>query len=316
MKLLIHTLWPTMLLTSLLAMLLAVSSLAQSTPSVSSAMVASADEFYQKQDWANAVKAYQTVTAEYPNNGQAWYRLGIAHHALGQYQQAVEAMLKAEAIGHNPVVMFNLACAYARLNNKDKAFEWLSQAMQRGFRQAQTLENDDDLASLRADARYKPLVESVRANAEPCTKIPEARQFDFWLGEWDVKNTAGQMAGQSSIQLILGKCVILEHWTGTGGVSGKSFNVFDTTDHKWHQTWVDDQGTFTEYKNGEYKDGKLVYVAEQMQKGQKTLQRMTFFNLDANRVRQFGETSNDGGQTWQVSYDLIYHRKNPAKGGQ
>lgn len=277
---------------------------------------ATADEFFQKQDWPNAVKAYQAITAQEPKNGFAWNRLGTAYHSQGQYQQAVEAWLKAEAIGHNPVVMYNLTCAYARLNNKDKAFEWLNQAVQRGFRQSTTIENDNDLVSLRTDARYKTLLESVRANAEPCSKIPEARQFDFWLGEWDVKTVGGQMAGQSSIQLILGKCVILENWASAGGSSGKSFNVFNTTDRKWHQTWVDDQGTFTEYKNGEYKDGKLVYVAETYRNGQKSLQRMTFFNLDPNRVRQFGETSNDGGQTWQTGFDLIYHRKNPTKGGQ
>lgn len=293
---------------------LALTALAQQPTTTTTTMTA--DEFFQKQDWPNAVKAYQVITEKEPNNGFAWNRLATAHHSQGQYQQAVEALLKAEAIGHNPIVMFNLACAYARLNNKDKAFEWLNQAVQRGFRQVTTIENDDDLVSLRTDARYKTLVESVRANAAPCTRIPEARQFDFWLGEWDVKTTGGQMAGQSSIQLILGKCVILENWTGTGGVSGKSFNIFDASDRKWHQTWVDDQGTFTEYKNGEYKDGKLVYVAETYRNGQKALQRMTFFNLDPNRVRQFGETSNDGGQTWQVGFDLMYHRKNPVKGGQ
>ena len=291
----------------LLMALFALTGLAQSNAT------ATADELYQKQDWANAIKAYQTATTAEPNNGRAWYRLGMSHHSLGQYQQAVEAMLKAEAIGHNPTVMYNLACAYARLGNKDKAFEWLNQAAQRGFGQVQTLENDPDLAGLHADARYKPLVERLRANAEPCTQIPEARQFDFWIGEWDVKGLNGQTAGYSNIQLILGKCVIFENWTGAGGVSGKSFNIFDTADRKWHQTWVDDQGTFTEYKNGEYKDGKLVYVAEQSRNGQKALLRMTFFNLDANRVRQFGETSTDGGKTWQVSYDLMYHRKGAEK---
>lgn len=298
-----------------LATCLSLTAWAQQTPPATADM-ATADGYFQKQDWANAIKAYQAVTAESPQNGLAWYRLGTAYHSLGQYQLAVEAWLKAEAIGHNPIVMYNLACGYARLANKDKAFEWLNQTVQRGYRQVTSIENDADLASLRTDARYKTLIEAVRANAEPCTKVPEARQFDFWLGEWDVKTPAGQMAGQSTIQLILGKCVLLENWTGGGGVSGKSFNIFDTTDRKWHQTWVDDQGTFTEYKNGEYKDGKLVYVAEQMRNGQKTLQRMTFFNLEPNRVRQFGETSTDGGQTWQTSFDLIYHRKIAVKGGQ
>ena len=38
--------------------------------------------------------------------------------------------------------------------------------------------------------------------------------------------------------------------------------------------------------------------------------RMTFFNQGPNQVRQLGQISTDGGQTWGVSYDLTYIRKN------
>jgi hypothetical protein len=39
------------------------------------------------------------------------------------------------------------------------------------------------------------------------------------------------------------------------------------------------------------------------------IQRMTFHNLGKDKVRQHGENSNDGGKTWQTSYDLEYRRK-------
>ena len=273
-----------------------------------------ADELFQKQDWANAVKAYQAITTQQPNNGRAWSQLGMSCFAAGDYQQAVTALLKAAAIGHNPTIMYNLACVYTRLKDNDKAFEWLNQAAQRGFKQAQLLESDDDLAALRGDSRFKTLLERVRGNAEPCTQMPEMRQFDFWVGEWEVKTPQGQPAGQSSVQSILGKCVILENWSGSRGVNGKSFNIFSSVDHKWHQTWVDDQGTLVEYKQGEYKDGKLAYLAEQpAANGQNQLLRLTFFNLGLERVRQLGETSIDGGKTWQISFDLIYHRKQTTR---
>jgi Tfp pilus assembly protein PilF len=305
----------------LLACLLTTASLAQSTnppsnPATAAAATASsaAEELFQQQDWPKAIKAFQALAAQEPTNGRVWNRLGMSYFGQANYQQAVEALLKAEALGHNPTVMYNLACAYARLNDKEKAFEWLNQTVQRGFRQAQMLENDKDLASLRGDSRFNSLLETMKANAQPCTKIPEARQFDFWLGEWDVKNTLGQQAGQSSIQLILGQCVLLENWTNAGGGSGKSFNVFNRQTRQWHQTWVDDQGSFTEYKQGEYKDGKLSFLAEQAgPNGQKQWQRMTFFNLSPERVRQLGETSSDDGKTWQISFDLLYQRKSAEK---
>ena len=31
--------------------------------------------------------------------------------------------------------------------------------------------------------------------APPCKARPEYRQFDFWVGEWDVQNPQGQTAG-------------------------------------------------------------------------------------------------------------------------
>jgi hypothetical protein len=36
---------------------------------------------------------------------------------------------------------------------------------------------------------------------------------------------------------------------------------------------------------------------------------MTFTPIDANTVRQHGETSTDNGQTWTTGYDLRYQRK-------
>jgi hypothetical protein len=43
--------------------------------------------------------------------------------------------------------------------------------------------------------------------------------------------------------------------------------------------------------------------------GAPILQRMTFTPIDSATVRQFGETSTDGGKTWTTGYDLFYHRK-------
>jgi hypothetical protein len=39
------------------------------------------------------------------------------------------------------------------------------------------------------------------------------------------------------------------------------------------------------------------------------MQRLTFYNLGKDKVRQHGESSNDGGKTWKTSFDLEYRRK-------
>ncbi len=143
----------------------------------------------------------------------------------------------------------------------------------------------------------------------PCKTRPEYRQFDFWVGEWDVTNPRGQQAGVNSVQLILGDCVVFENWTGAGGGHGKSFNVYNAAKGKWQQTWVDNSGGVLELL-GEYKDDQMRFTGETVGRGgAKTLERLTFTKLGDGRVRQFWEQSTDGGKTWTVAFDGTYVRK-------
>ena len=41
-------------------------------------------------------------------------------------------------------------------------------------------------------------------------RAPEHRQFDFWLGAWDVRNSDGQLLGHNEIQRVAGGCALLE----------------------------------------------------------------------------------------------------------
>src|SRR5690349_15545540 len=55
---------------------------------------------------------------------------------------------------------------------------------------------------------------SAQVPPAPPPLPPEARQFDFWVGEWNVTNPAGKAAGQSKIESIAGGAGLLENWTG------------------------------------------------------------------------------------------------------
>src|SRR5215212_8679319 len=84
--------------------------------------------------------------------------------------------------------------------------------------------------------------QALPAPAKPCQSA-EHRQFDFWVGHWDVFGPAGKKVGENQIELIADGCALLEQWTGNGGVTGKSLNIYDAVDRRWHQTWVDNGGT-------------------------------------------------------------------------
>ena len=143
----------------------------------------------------------------------------------------------------------------------------------------------------------------------PCKARPEYRQFDFWVGEWDVQNPQGQPAGTNSVQLILGDCVVFENWTGARGGQGKSFNVYNAAAGRWQQTWVDNSGSVLELR-GEYRDNQMRFTGETKgADGRVTLERLTFTRVSADRVRQFWEQSADGGKTWTVAFDGTYIRK-------
>ena len=143
----------------------------------------------------------------------------------------------------------------------------------------------------------------------PCKARPEYRQFDFWVGEWDVQNPQGQTVGASSVQLILGDCVVFENWTGARGLQGKSFNLYNAATGKWQQTWVDSTGSVLEL-TGEYRDSQMRFAGETPAPGgKKTLHRLTFTKVSADHVRQLWEQSSDGGKTWGVVLDGAYTRK-------
>jgi tetratricopeptide (TPR) repeat protein len=268
-----------------------------------------ANALFQAQKWAEAAKAYEAITKAEPNNGAAHSQLGSALLLMGNYSEAAQALRRAVEITASPVAMYNLACSYARLNDRDKSFDWLNKSVKAGFTSASQLTNDPDLASLREDARFKEVMELIDRTNRPCMYSEKARQFDFWVGEWVVTNPQGQQVGINNVKMLEDGCIIEENWAGALGGTGKSINFFDSTTGKWRQTWVSNGGGISEFA-GQYSDGALRFEGEShLSNGQRVMRKLTFFNLGPDRVRQFSEASSDDGKNWTVNYDFTYTRK-------
>jgi hypothetical protein len=156
---------------------------------------------------------------------------------------------------------------------------------------------------------------------------PEHRQFDFWVGAWDVvpnpdtrPATAPAPPGRKPASNVVERahhgCVVIENWDDRQGGTGQSFNLYDRVSRRWHQTWVDSTGGLHEYW-GELKDGNMVFLGEvplppaSRFQGRRTI-RLTFFPLGPDKVRQFSESLGTDG-TWSTNYDLIYTRRTAAK---
>lgn len=293
-----------------LAIFAAVStSFAQPQPgsSVTPEMRSAANDAYQKQDWKTAAAAYEKIVVAEEKNVGARYRYGVSLLGTGDNVNAQSQLERVFTASPNPVFAHALARAYIRNANKDKAYETLEKSITLGGIAPDALRAEADFAPIKTEARFIDIVKRSDLAANPCKASPSFREFDFWIGEWDAKNAQGVTVGSSSIQLILGQCVIFENWS-TPVSSGKSFNIFDTTDKKWHQTWVSDKGTLTHYIGG-LVDGKMVLDSEAMLNGKKTINRMTFSKLTDGNVRQHGEASTDEGRSWTTTFDFTYVRK-------
>lgn len=153
------------------------------------------------------------------------------------------------------------------------------------------------------------------ANAPPPCAAAEHRQFDFWIGDWQVTRPDGKPAGTSRITRILNGCVLLEEWSGAGGGTGKSFNLYDRRHKQWHQTWVDGSGSLLHLAGGVDATGAMVMSNEQpAPSGAGTVHnRITWTPRSATEVRQHWESSTDGGATWTTVFDGTYRKvREPA----
>lgn len=142
---------------------------------------------------------------------------------------------------------------------------------------------------------------------KPCS-APEYRQFDFWVGNWRVTDPKGNLAGTNAVTLEYGGCVVQEHWVGTGGDVGSSFNAYRQSTKQWHQTWVDNQGVVL-LLDGSLDNGVMTLTGSGISlSGAERLNRIRWTHIDDDHVRQLWDSSDDGGKSWTVVFDGLYTR--------
>ena len=151
------------------------------------------------------------------------------------------------------------------------------------------------------------------APARPCT-ADASRHFDFWEGRWVVRAANGPLAGHSTVSVMLGECVLLEHYTTPSGYEGQSLNIFDASRGVWHQTWTDNGGLLLVLEGG-YQGDTMVMQGETVgPDGAVTINRISWSRMEGSpdRVRQHWESSTDGGTTWATGFDGHYVRQSSS----
>lgn len=281
---------------------------AQGVAPAADTLVSAGNAFMQAKQYAEAAKVFAQLAQRQPSQPAYWTRLGVAQQLAGDRDGALASYRKGIQLGAGAVAQYNVGTLFALRGMPDSAFHWLTASIGAGFSNLSALESDQDLAALHADSRWLALVDTVKRAASPCMYRPESRAFDFWVGEWDVTNAAGQPAGKSSVQLLLNGCALYENWSTGGNGDGKSLNSYNAALNMWQQFWTDQTGRVTEYRTSAWIGSSLQYTAR-VTSPKPQLLHMTFTPVNKDLVRQHGEVSVDDGKTWTTQYDLYYHRR-------
>lgn len=227
-----------------------------------------AAQLFEARQWDKAADAYQSIVDREPANALALIRLARARAANGEEAAALAALKAWFASGNG------------------------------SFQAAMSL---PEFELLRADPRFTAIVEPHR----PCN-TPEFRQFDFWLGDWDVESAAAPgTVSRNLITRAYDGCTLREEYTTPSGYAGTSLNFYDAPRKVWHQTWIDNQG------GGLTLEGGLQGTSMVLQSTTDPInvQRITWTPLAGGRVRQHWESSIDGGKSWTTAFDGTYTRR-------
>lgn len=165
------------------------------------------------------------------------------------------------------------------------------------------------LTGLALAAGLSTMAQTTPPAVPPC-QTAEHRQFDFWVGRWEVFTPDGRKAGDSRIEAIDGGCALLERWSGRGGFTGTSLNSWDAETKQWRQHWVDSQGGLLRLA-GTLDGPRMVLhgsAPHDRKAGVTVRERIGWTPQPDGSVRQHWERSEDDGRSWATVFDGRYVR--------
>ena len=270
--------------------------------------VSAADGLFAQSKWPEATTAYQSIAAVDPGNVQVWQNLGEALLQQHKAAQAREAFQHALDLHSRPVFnQLNIARTYADENDRARSLSALQKLIASG--------NGGIIRPMVLSAaeftRWKndPEFQGLLTQMLPC-QLVEFRQFDFWIGDWEVQDPRGNVVGHNLVTREQDGCLLIEHWTAaTGGQTGTSFNYYDVQDKLWHQLYIDNSGNAKAFPTmaGALTDARMVLLTDP---SKPSISRWTWYLLAPKRVRQMAEQSTDNQKTWNITWDSVYVKKN------
>lgn len=130
--------------------------------------MAEAKDLLHAEKYGEAAARFEAIAAANPENGKAAMMHGYALHAAGRLDEAlvVHERVAAQFPDIRATALYNAACVHALKGETDKAFAKLDESIKAGFWMADHMKKDEDLKSLRTDARFDGALKAAAANPE------------------------------------------------------------------------------------------------------------------------------------------------------
>lgn len=140
-----------------------------------------------------------------------------------------------------------------------------------------------------------------------CT--PEYTQFDFWVGDWEVFNEAGEKIGENLIEKLEDNCIVNENWTGEKGGTGKSYNYYDPLDQTWNQLWISNTGNILKLKGTASKNTMILKSELSTGEKGKYYNQISWTKNSDGSVTQLWDIYDPQGNFLSNAFKGIYRKK-------
>lgn len=120
------------------------------------------NKFYKKEEYGEAVIRYERALRHNENFKEALINLSTAYMKTKVFDKALEALQAGQnQFPQEPLFDYNFACYYSLKENPGPGLLALQQAVKKGFKQFEQIENDTDLSNLRQSDEYKTWKETL-----------------------------------------------------------------------------------------------------------------------------------------------------------
>ncbi len=146
------------------------------------------------------------------------------------------------------------------------------------------------------------------AETASCATSSDARQLDYWLGDWAVASPGSPQQDLSfARQVPAGGELEQRHYRPRG----RNVLAYNSEDKTWHGLFVDNRGRVHVLK------GAVAPVSAEFDgpsrdaNGKAVLNRVKVLRVTADNVEQIWEKSPDNGASWTTEFRMEYSRKKP-----